>query len=152
MLLPPEAVKLFRIGYANRTLGYRVPSTTAEGKKLKGQLQRLGILRESGHEHLNGSVVVPILDENGNVAQMYGRKIVDNLRKGTPDHLYLPGEYRAVWNAAALVNQTEWLVCESLIDALTLWCAGLRNVTCAYGVNGWTEAHTRSWKPCSPPA
>ena len=25
----PEAVKLFRLGYANRTLGYRVPSTTA---------------------------------------------------------------------------------------------------------------------------
>ena len=58
----PEAVKLFRLGYANRTLGYRVPSTTAEGKKLKAQLQRLGILRESGHEHLTGSVVVPIFE------------------------------------------------------------------------------------------
>jgi DNA primase catalytic core len=139
----PEGVKAFRIGFANRTLGYRVPTTTAEGKKLKAQLQRLGILRESGHEHLNGSVVVPIFDENGNVAQMYGRKITPNLRAGTPDHLYLPGEHHAVWNAAALSNQAEWLVCESLLDALTMWGAGLRNVTCAYGVNGWTEAHTR---------
>jgi DNA primase catalytic core len=145
----PEAVKAFRIGFANRTLGYRVPATTAEGKKLKAQLQRLGILRESGHEHLNGSVVVPIFESGpdgqltGNVAQMYGRKLTPNLRPGTPDHLYLPGEHRAVWNAAALTNQTEWLVCESLIDALTMWGAGLRNVTCAYGVNGWTEAHTR---------
>ena len=145
----PEAAKVFRLGYANRTLGYRVPATTAEGKKLKAQLQRLGILRGSGHEHLNGSVVVPIFEtapdgqSTGNVAQMYGRKIVENLRKGTPDHLYLAGEHRAVWNATALTNQSEWLVCESLLDALTLWCAGLRNVTCAYGVNGWTEAHTR---------
>jgi len=145
----PEAVKAFRIGFANRTLGYRVPATTAEGKKLKAQLQRLGILRGSGHEHLNGSVVVPIFESGpdgqlaGNVVQMYGRKLTPNLRPGTPDHLYLPGEHRAVWNAAALTNQSEWLVCESLIDALTLWSAGLRNVTCAYGVNGWTEAHTR---------
>jgi len=137
----PEAVKLFRIGYANRTLGYRVPATTAEGKKLKAQLQGLGIMRESGHEHLTGSVVFPILDEQGNVAQMYGRKITPKLREGTPLHLYLPGEHRAVWNAAALRRQKEWLVCEAVIDALTLWCAGFRNVTCAYGVNGFTAAH-----------
>jgi len=75
-----EATKAFQIGYANRTLGYRVPATTAAGKKLKEQLQRLGIMRESGHEHLTGSVVFPIFDEHGNVAQMYGRKITPNLR------------------------------------------------------------------------
>jgi DNA primase catalytic core len=136
-----EAVKHFRIGYANRTLGYRVPATTATGKRLKAQLQRLGIMRGSGHEHLTGSVVIPILDEHGNVVQMYGRKITPNLREGTPQHLYLPGERRAVWNAAPLKNQKEWLLCESLIDALTLWCAGFRNVTCSYGVNGFTAAH-----------
>jgi DNA primase len=139
-----EAVKLFRIGYANRTLCYRVPSTMAAGRRLKEQLQRLGIIRESGHEHLSGSVVFPILDEHGNVAQMYGRKITHKLRSGTPLHLYLPGEHRAVWNATALRaggGQKEWLLCESIIDALTLWCAGFRNVTCAYGVNGFTAAH-----------
>jgi DNA primase len=139
-----EAVKVFQIGFSNRTLGYRVPATTAAGKKLKAQLQRLGILRESGHEHLTGSVVFPVLDEHGNVAQMYGRKITPNLREGTPLHLYLPGEHRAVWNATALRTgggQKEWLLCESIIDALTLWCAGFRNVTCSYGVNGFTEAH-----------
>jgi DNA primase len=84
----PEAVKVFKIGYANRTLGYRVPTTTAAGKKLKEQLQRLGIIRQSGHEHLTGSVVFPILDEHGNVAQMYVRKITRSLRKGTLLHLY----------------------------------------------------------------
>ena len=31
----PEAVKLFNIGYANRTIGYRIPGTTASGKRLK---------------------------------------------------------------------------------------------------------------------
>lgn len=134
----PEAAKLFRLGYANRTLGYRVPQTTAEGRALKAQLQRLGVLRASGHEHLNGSVVVPIFDERGNVAQMYGRKIVRNLRPGTPDHLYLPGELRGVFNAEALAHQKEILLCESLLDALTLWSAGLRNVTTIYGTKNFT--------------
>ena len=146
----PEAAKVFRLGYANRTLGYRVPATTAEGKKLKAQLQRLGILRASGHEHLTGSVVFPILDAQGNIAQMYGRKITPNLREGTPLHLYLPGEHKAVWNAAALRGQKEWLVCEALIDALTFWCAGFRNVTAAYGVNGFTPAHWALLAECPP--
>jgi len=137
----PEAVKLFRLGYANRTLGYRVPSTTVEGKKLKAQLERLGILRQSGHEHLTGSVVFPILDAQGVVAQMYGRKITAKLREGTPLHMYLPGEHKAVWNGQSLAGQKEWLLCEALIDALTLWCAGYRNVTASYGVNGFTPAH-----------
>ncbi len=38
-------------------------------------------------------------------------------------------------------GQKEILLCESIIDGLTLWCAGFRNVTCSYGVNGFTEAH-----------
>jgi DNA primase catalytic core len=148
-----EAVKVFRIGYADRTLCYRVPSTTAAGRRLKEQLQRLGVIRMSGHEHLSGSVIVPILDEHGNVAQMYARKITRALRQGTPLHLYLPGEHRAVWNAMALRaggGQKEWLLCESIIDALTLWCAGFRNVTCAYGVNGFTAAHWASIEDVKP--
>ena len=139
----PEAAKVFQIGYANRTLGYRVPATTAAGKRLKEQLTRLGVLRQkTGHEHLNGCVVFPILDEHGNVAQMYGRRITREAPGQSP-HLYLTGKHRAVWNAAALRSQREWLLCESIIDALTLWCAGFRNVTCSYGVNGFTDAH---WK------
>lgn len=47
--LHPEAVKVFKLGYANRTLGYRVPEQTVAGKKLRAQLQRIGIYRDSGH-------------------------------------------------------------------------------------------------------
>jgi DNA primase catalytic core len=139
--LHPEAIKTFKLGYANRTLGYRVPATTADGKALKARLQRLGILRESGHEHLTGSVVLPILDRNGRTVGMYGRKVTAGLREGTPLHLYLPGEHRGVWNEAGLFGQKEWLLCEALLDALTLWAAGFRNVTASYGVNGFTPDH-----------
>jgi hypothetical protein len=72
---------------------------------------------------------------------MYGRKIMPGLREGTPLHLYLPGPHRGVWNEEALLASKEIILCESLIDALTFWCAGFRNVTAAYGVNGFTEDH-----------
>lgn len=146
----PEAVKRFKIGYANRTLGYRVPTTTADGKKLKTQLQHLGILRASGHEHLNGSVVIPLFDENGNIVQLYGRKIIENLRKGTPDHLYLSGPLRGIFNRAGLEHQSEILLCESILDALTLWSAGLRNVTCTFGTNNFTPELWEFFKKAQP--
>ena len=41
--------------------------------------------------------------------------------------------------AKALQGQAEVIVCEALIDALTFWNAGYRNVTSCYGVNGLTE-------------
>jgi DNA primase len=133
----PEAAKRFRIGYANRTLGYRVPKTTKAGQDLKAQLTKLGIYGEKGHEHLNGSVVFPVFDRNGNAVQMYGRKVNDHLRKGTPMHLYLQQPKRGIWNREGIEKQAEWLLCESILDALTLWCHGFRNVTTAFGVNGF---------------
>jgi DNA primase catalytic core len=136
----PEAVKRFKIGYANRTLGYRVPTTTAAGRELKARLQKLGILRkETGHEHLNGSVVFPITDRTGTVAQLYGRKITDGLRKGTPLHLYLEAPKRGVWNAEAVMAGGEVILCEAVLDALTFWCAGFRNVTCSFGAGSVNE-------------
>ena len=135
----PEAVKRFRIGYANRTLGYRVPTTTAAGNTLKSRLQKLGILRDSGHEHLNGSVIFPICDRHNAPVQMYGRKLNDNLRKGTPAHLYLEGPLRGAWNGDALTHQREIILCESILDALTFWCAGFRNVTASFGAGNIGE-------------
>ena len=134
-----EAVNLFRLGYANRTLGYRVPATTAAGRDLKARLQTLGVLREStGHEHLNGCVVFPLTDTAGQVVQLYGRRIVAG---ADPRHLYLTGPQRGVWNAGALLPGADWILCEALIDALTLWCHGWRGVTASYGVHGFGPDH-----------
>lgn len=142
-----EAIEHFRLGYANRTLGYRLPSKlNAAGRELRGRLQELGIYRESGHEHFNGSLVIPVFDEQGQVAEVYGRKITDGLRVGTPLHLYLPGPHRGVWNFEALQATKEIILCEALIDALTFWCAGYRNVTASYGVEGFTEDHLTAFK------
>jgi len=142
-----EMIDRFRLGFANRTLGYRLPAKNrAAGAEMRGRLQTLGIYRESGHEHFNGSIVFPIFDSAGAVVEMYGRKITPNLREGTPDHLYLPGAHRGVWNEEALIASREIVLCEALIDALTFWVAGIRNVTASYGVNSFTDDHKRAFE------
>ena len=98
-----EIIDRFRLGFANRTLGYGLEDKNrVAGAEMRGRLQRLGILRESGHEHFNGSLIIPVFDLEGNVLGMYGRKITPGLREGTPLHMYLPGPHRGVWNEEAL--------------------------------------------------
>jgi DNA primase catalytic core len=146
-LTNPELIDTFRVGYANRTLGLRLPPKNRKaGDEMRTRLQALGVIRESGHEHFNGSLVVPVFDQAGAVVEMYGRKITANLREGTPLHLYLPGGHRGVWNEKALEVSKEIILCESLIDALTFWSAGFRNVTASYGVNGFTDEHREAFR------
>jgi DNA primase catalytic core len=135
-----ETFEHFQLGFSNRTLGYRLPAmVTKAGGAIRTRLQGLGFLRESGHEHFNGSLVIPIFDENGSVAGCYGRKIRNDLRPGTPDHLYLPGPHRGVFNVRALEASKEIVLCEALLDAIKAWHEGFRNVTSAYGTEGFTE-------------
>ncbi|WP_201518975.1 DNA primase [Escherichia ruysiae] len=135
----PELVAAFKPGFANRTLPYRQPAVKSRaGEKIRARLKGVGVLRESGHEHFTGSLVVPVMDLNGQIREMYGRKIGGDLRKGTPLHLYLPGAHGGVWNEQALIGSSTVVLCESLLDAMSFWVAGVRNVTAAYGVNGFT--------------
>ncbi|WP_426194221.1 CHC2 zinc finger domain-containing protein [Massilia sp. DWR3-1-1] len=146
-LTDPELIARFRIGYANCTLGYRLPARNVKaGGEVKARLQKMGILRESGHEHFNGSIVVPVFDGAGKVTEVYGRKLRDDLRTGTPLHLYLPGPHLGVWNAEALAEFDEIILCEALIDALTFWQAGFHNVTASYGVSGFTPDHLAAFR------
>lgn len=146
----PEVVAHFKLGYANRTLGYRLPTNHAHsGAALRGQLQRIGIYRESGHELMSGSITIPVLDEQGEVRELYGRKIGEHLRAGTPMHLYLPARSdgrRGVFNWPIFEAEKEIILCEALIDALTFWCSGFRNVTTAYGVEGFTDELRQAFK------
>lgn len=126
-------------------MGLRLPATAIKaGAEVRGRLQKVGLLRDSGHEHFNGCLVVPVFDAAGQVTEVYGRKITPNVNP--PWHLYLPGPHRGVWNERGMVGQGEVILTEALIDAMTFWCAGYRNVTAAYGVEGLTEDHLVTFK------
>lgn len=150
----PKLVDTFRLGVADRTLGLRLPEKNRkDGASVRQCLQRIGLLRQSGHEHFNGSLVVPVFDEAGMVVEVYGRKIRDDLRAGTPKHLYLPGPHAGVFNLAGVIEagqrepgQREVILCEALIDAMTFWCAGFTHVTSAYGVEGFGADILKAFK------
>ena len=140
-------IERFQIGFADRTLGLRLPEKNRKaGGEIRGRLQKLGLYRESGHEHFNGSIVIPIIAASGEITEVYGRKITEGLRPGTPNHLYLPGSHRGVWNEAALAEHQEIILCEALIDAMAFWCAGYRNVTASYGIEGFTADHLAAFQ------
>ena len=151
-LMHPELIDRFKLGHANSTLAYQLPKKyTVAGKAVREQLQRVGVTRATGFEHLGGCIVVPIIGEDegdcGRVWQLYGRRTADaKLGRNDVRHLYLGAPLRGVWNASALMAHKEIIVCEALIDAMTFWCAGYRNVIAAYGVNGFTQDHWAALK------
>ncbi len=56
-----ELIEQHRLGYANRTLGLRLPVAQVKaGAEVRRRLQKIGLIRESGHEHFNGALVVPM--------------------------------------------------------------------------------------------
>ena len=135
--LTVETVAAFKIGFVDRTLGLRLPNNQRkEGAALRERLTRLGLLRETGHEHLRGRIVFPVVAENGEIGTVYGRAIDDS---GKHDrHLFLPGPQRGLFNPAAL-RSPDLILTEGIIDALTFWCAGLRNVTTGYSAKALSE-------------
>jgi DNA primase catalytic core len=130
-----ELIDHFQIGFADRTLGLRLPdSNRKEGEALRSRLTQLGLWRDSGHEHFNGCIVVPLRDETGKAVSLYGRRA----QKGDLKHLYPPGPHRGLFNRGALQSD-EIILCEAVFDALTFWVNGFRNVTCLFGTEGFTD-------------
>lgn len=122
-------IERFHVGYANRSLGLHLPSKKLkQGMAVRKRLERLGLYRPSGHEHLNGSIVVPVFDLKGRVVQMLGRKIQRNLRRGTPLHLFLHEQpVDGFFNEGDLRSESI-LLCRSILDCLTLVSLGYEAV------------------------
>ncbi|MEZ6101725.1 MAG: hypothetical protein R3E01_22555 [Pirellulaceae bacterium] len=134
-LVHPELLTTFGWGFADRRLGALLPGPkTHAGKALRARLQQLGLLRESGHGHFNGSLTLPIYDAAGALIDIYGRKATRNLVRGTELHCYLsaPADRRGVFNAAGLSGTDTVILTDSPLNALSFWSARLRNVTCTW--------------------
>ena len=122
----------YRLGFAQGTL----PAVLPQEGEILDQLKEAGIINEKGNEHFYGCVTFPLYDEEGNPAGIYGRR-VPGMGAG-PEHLYLPGPRRGMFNAEAARANDEIILAESVIDAMTLINAGIKNVIPCYGVNGLT--------------
>ena len=139
-------IEHFRLGFSDRTLGLRLPLANRKaGSSIRTTLQKIGIYRPTAREHFVGCMTIPLFDEAGNVAGMYGRRIETRLPADAPRHLYLPGPHRGVLNLSAFKESKEMILCEAPIDALTFFRWGFRNVTTSYGVEGFTEELLRAF-------
>lgn len=127
----PEMLSAFEVGYVDGTLR---ATFDAEGDTA-GALKAAGIVNARGREHFLGCIVVPLTLPDVGVVGFYGRHV------GRDRHLYLPGPRRGVFHWQAMKGSEEVILTESVLDALTLWRAGFRNVSCVYGTQGFTEDH-----------
>jgi DNA primase len=124
----------FQIGFSNGTLLNTIP----DKGDILDSLKEIDILNDKGHEMFYGSAVFPIFDENKDCVGLYGRRITE----GETAHLStcpVPGVASSITRRPRGPNQSS--LTESIIDALTLYNAGFKDVIPCYGVNGLTEDH-----------
>lgn len=134
----PEQWKTFGIGFSDRTLGLRIPNNLRkEGAKIRERLQILGVYRQTGREHLNGCITVPIRTQAGEIVQMYGRRI-DRSAPKEMRHLYLGKPLAGIFNAQSLTSR-ELILTESILDALAFIRHGMESTTCTFGTANFTE-------------
>jgi DNA primase len=126
----------FKLGYADGGL----LNVTSNGQR--EALKVLGLLRDTGTEHLSGCITFPVMDENDQALTLYGRRVGDT----EPKHLYLSGPHKGVWNRKASKVYDEIILTESIIDGLSLVALGFENVQACYGTNGFTAEHLQVLK------
>ena len=133
----PTMLEVFQVGYCNGTL----PGVLPKSGELVDGLKALGVLNGAGREHFHGFITVPVFSSclDGNVCGLYGRRAGE----GETNHLYLPGPHRGVWNGACAKTNPTLMVVEAILDGMSLWQAGFKNVIALYGTGGWTADHEK---------
>ena len=133
----PDLWQRYRIGFADRTLGLRIPERNRkQGAEIRARLETLGVYRKTGREHLNGCITIPVSSSQGEIVQLYGRRIDPKVPKENR-HLYLARPLAGIFNPAALKSR-EIILTESLLDALTFIQTGMENATCTFGTANFT--------------
>jgi DNA primase len=124
----------FGTGFANATLLNILP----EDDQIISSLKKIGILNAKGKEVFYNCVVFPLYDAKGAEVNLYGRNIDEDCNI---KHLYLPGKRNGLVNRQAAKRSQTLILTESIIDALTLYDQGFKNVMPIYGTNGLTDEH-----------
>ena len=128
-----EIYRSFKIGFVNGSLR----KTLSYSNPLMKELKDLGILNEEGNERFYLSVVIPLLDEDGNVVGLYGRSTKEKR------HLFTRGPHQGLVNRQGALDTKKVILTESILDALSLYELGIRNVIPCYGTRVFTPDHEK---------
>jgi DNA primase len=141
-----QALEVFGAGYCDGTLRDVLPFDD----QVLTDLRTLGVLKENGKELLRECVVFPLWSTTGACVGLYGRRLFHSEVK----HLYLPGPRRGLvnWQAAkrAAAAEGELVLTESILDALSLYVAGVVNVVPCYGTGGFCQDHAELLRRFAP--
>lgn len=135
-----EYIEQFTIGFCDRTMGFELQSPKCLlGSQNRGRLQRLGLLKDSGHEFFRGALVIPYKDCQGNIVGAYGRRF-RHQRRSPVYHLFWNADQSSLFNEKALAHNENIILCKSPIDALTMMSVGVGNVVATMGVKGFNQS------------
>jgi DNA primase len=133
-----------RIGYADRTLGLRLPDRQwRAGRILRTALTDVGILRTSGHEAFRGCLVIPVMDAAGQIVQLYGRRV-----DGSGTGVWADGLPGGIFNELAasdgglvddVFGEDGLVIVASIEDALSVLGAGHLGVIAPGRPRGFTR-------------
>ena len=123
-------IERFRLGFADRTLGLRLPEKTRKaGDEIRSRLEKLGLFRAMRSRTLQR------LDRDpGHRRSRRGHGSLRPQDHATtcapaPRNTYTCPARIAACGTKPRSPSQEIILCEALIDAMTFWCAGYRNVT-----------------------
>jgi DNA primase len=134
-----EYIEQFNIGFCDRTMGSELQSPKCLlGSQNRGRLQRLGLLKDSGHEFFRGALVIPYQDSQGNIFGGYGRRW-RHQRRSSIYHIFWNADQSPLFNEQALMLNENIILCKSPIDALTMMSVGVNNVVATMGTKGFNQ-------------
>jgi integrase/recombinase XerD len=97
------------------------------GALVRERLAELGWLRASGHEHLAGCLVIPLLTRDGRIAGCTGHRLATRVRGASGREVTVGRSRARVWNEVVSFAFHELIVCGSPLDGLLLTRAGFQN-------------------------
>lgn len=132
----------FNLGYSNRKLGLELQRLSKTEEKIsRGSLQRLGLLKSTGHELFYGAVIFPLVDLQNHIVGCYGRRIISESKPRKIYHRHWYSDGVGFFNCAGLEGSEQLIYCKNPIDALSWWVHGFTNVISTLGHSSFTEQH-----------
>ena len=118
-----ELASHFKLGFDDGSINQAITPD------MVGDMTELGLLNGNGNSRFYQCLTVGLCDDEGNVVGLYGRRV--NPDKGSK-HQFPRGRLQGLFNAGAFKASREIILTEGVIDALSYWIMGLRNVSCIF--------------------
>lgn len=151
--VPPEAVRLFRLGAAPEAWDDTVNWARSKGFEL-AEVEKAGlIVRQEGTDHyydrFRGRLIFPICDEQGRVIGFSGRVLGGDDKTAkyvnspeTPIFIKSRVFYGLDKSKRAIIEAGFAIVCEGQLDLIACFMAGVQNVVAPQGT-AFTADHAR---------